>query len=141
MSPQCILHTSISSCCCLSGLLTALSCFQISLLYVRLNKTSAPCQVILGHQITNSNSWPLRRRYYGAVSSMKSHGSTPIMLLMSTQRSKARQRFNKPVARCKTLHRHFFPLSFCVWMRRGNVFAGAMPKATAAQARSPRSAI
>lgn len=57
-----VFHTTVSSCCSLNGLLTALSRFQISLSYVRLNKTSAPCQVILGHQITISNSWPLRRR-------------------------------------------------------------------------------
>lgn len=122
------MHTSISSCCSPSELLTALSCFQISLLDVRLNKTSAPCQVILGHQITNSNSWPLHRCYYSAVSSMKSHGSTPIMLLMLTRRIKVQQRFNRPIARCKTIHRSFFSLSYCVWMRRGHMFTRAMPK-------------
>lgn len=137
MSPQCILHTSISSCCSLSGLLTVLSYFQISLLYVRLNKTSAPCQVILGHQITNSNSWPLRHCYYSAVSSMKSLGSTPIMPLMSTRRIKVRQRFNRSIARSKTFHHYFFSLSFCVWMRRGHMFARAMPKASTAQTGSP----
>lgn len=82
---QLVFHTTLSSCCSLNGLLTALSRFQISLLYVRLNKTSAPRQVILGHQITISNSWPLRRRYYGVVSSTESLGSAIVPLRMKVE--------------------------------------------------------
>lgn len=133
---QLVFHTTVSSCCSLNGLLTALSRFQISLLYVSFNKTSAPRQVILGHQITISNSWPLRRRYYGVVSSTKSLGSAIVPLRM-----KVEQRFNRPAAHCRKFHRYFFSLSFCVRMRRGHVFAEAMPKAGALHTRSPSSAV